>query len=919
MIKFLSTSLLVFIAVCLNAQVIIDSIDCNYLQTPLEQFIKDIEQETNLKFYYKPEMIKNISVTVNGKNIHVFDAISRGLRYTSYTFTFYEPNMIVIVPNDGFVDHLPFDHLVAKNFAKPPQDEFVSRMQKKYLKGRKVNVKKIITVGNSNVPNTGQRVTVNGKLLDYENGEPLIGATFYIKELGLGTATDEDGDMILFLPPGKYSSSLSCIGMQKTEIILNVKSAGSFSFAMQREVKTLTEVTVNAQQAYKIRGSEIGLDKLSIKSVKELPSLMGEKDIIKIAQLLPGVVSVSEGVGGVNVRGGNADQNLFYINNLPLYNSSHLFGFFSAINSSIVKNFAIYKGHIPAEYGGRLSSVFLIDTRKGNKKKLFAQGGISPISANLEIEGPIKKDTSSFVVSGRSSYSDWILKRISNDNLKRSRALFYDFSASADFMLNEKNNISTFLYHSNDEFNLNNANQYDYTNFGGGLYYIHKFSPLLKFKLNLVNSLYAFTTIDNSYEPDAYQHSYDINHTELKANFNYLWTERNKVEFGISAINYRINRGKILPYGESSKRKISDLGKESAIESALFVEDKYEITKWMNLSAGLRYSFYSYYGPNNLYIYRSGSARIEKNITDTLSFNSFESIKNYNAPELRVGLNFKLSEWSSIKLSYIKMQQYTYLLSNTYAITPTDQWKLSDYYSKPASSDQYSAGFYKTFVGLGFSLSAETYYKNSINVTEFADGADFLNTKLVETQTIQGLQEAYGVEFMIAKDEGKLNGWASYTYSRSFMDVQGINENQVYPSNFDKPNVFNLTANYKFNRRVILSANLMYSTGRPITMPIASYYYHEMQIPQYSSRNEYRTPDYFRTDLSLTLEGNLKANKKLHSYWMINVYNLTGRKNPYSIYFRLEDGKLKGYSYSVIGVPIFTVSWNFKLGNYANE
>ncbi|MBI9069074.1 MAG: TonB-dependent receptor [Salinivirgaceae bacterium] len=916
--RLLLPIIIIFVPFFIFSQQKKDTIDCNYLQTPILEFIADIEEQTDLSFTYTQLMIKDLTITVNGDQMGVFDVLDKAFKYTPLRYIYYKPNLIFIVNKANFIDQLPVYTLSSNDF-ESEDDSQLSTVMQKYIKGRNPNIKKTIIVGDKNNVSNGKQVKIIAKLFDEETNEPLIGATIFIKENGIGAATNNAGELTLRLPQGKFSAEIRCVGMQDAECILDIQSEGAFSYVMPQEVKSISEVTINAQQDYKIRGSEAGLDKLSIKSVKELPSLMGEKDIIKISQLLPGIVSVSEGSSGVNVRGGNADQNLFYINKLPLYSSSHLFGFFSSINSSIIENFAIYKGHVPAQYGGRLSSVFTIDTRKGNKEKIFAQGGISPISANLELEGPVIKDKASFVVSARSSYSDWILKRLPNENLKNSSVFFYDIAASIDFDINEKSNASGFFYNSNDFFNLNSKNEYQYDNLGGGVYYTYRLSNRLKSSSHFVQSNYSFSTVDNNNEVEAFSHNYSIKHTEIKSQLSYIFTEKQNLNFGGSFINYNIDRGKIEPYGSNSRRNELDLGGEKGFESALFFEDKYELTKKIKISAGLRYSFFQYRGPQDVYIYGQELGVSEDNIIDTLSFKKGEAIKNYNGPEFRMGADFKTGDFSSLKFSFVQMRQYLYLLSNTYSITPTDQWKLSDYYSKPAKSMQASVGYYKTFASMGMSASSEVYYKQSDNITEFKDGADFLNSKLVETQTLQGNQDAYGFEFMLAKDEGRLNGWVTYTYSKSFVQVDGINNDKKYSSNFDKPHVVNLTGNYKFSRRFILSANVMYSTGRPITMPQSIYYLQDMPFVNYSDRNEFRVPDYFRTDLSLTIEGNLKAKKLFHSYWMINVYNVTGRKNPYSIYFQSEQGKIKGYKYSVIGAPIFTISWNFKLGNYANE
>lgn len=897
---------------------------CHYVNTSTRSFIADIEQYYGIYFYYKDKWLNNSTVTVNGDSLNLKQILDQAFKYSQLSYMFEEPDLVILIENKNKIEKLPAfvyepQETVGLQIVKKPQNS------SKFLKGRRTDEKKIIVVGSQKEQFFGRKAQVTGKIFEQESNESLIGATLYLPEINYGTASNEVGEMKMQVAPGKYTAEFRCIGMMEEKCQLVVYSNGTFEFAMQKEVQALKEVTINANQDYKIRGSQVGLDKIDIKAVKELPSLMGERDIVKISQLLPGVVSVSEGSGGVNVRGGNADQNMLYVNQIPLYNTSHVFGFFTALNTSIIDDFSMYKGYVPTQYGGRLSSIFLVDSRKGNKKKFFAQGGISPISANAEVEGPIKKDKSSFVISGRSTYSDWIMQRLSNDDLRNSSVNFYDFAAGLDFEINPNNKLHIMGYGSHDFFNMNNLNEYSYDNLGFGANYIHRFNEKLKAQFTAVYSGYSFATQDWNSISEAYSHDYNLGHAEVKTVFNWNLSDKHSLLFGGGLINYELDRGTVKPIGQESDRRISDLGREHGIEGAVYVDETFQVAKWLKLQAGLRYSFFTRLGPENVNIYEPDGPPDTTRIASVESYGKGKLVANYGRPELRLTADFKTGMFSSIKLAYNEMSQYLFLLNSSFSINPTDQWKMADTYIKPGFAKQLSAGYYKTLPGLGITFSAESYLKKANNILEFKDGADFINTKQVETMTLQGVQDAYGMEFMIARDEGRLNGWISYTFSRSMMKVDGgnswdkINQGMKYPSNFDKPHVANLVANLKFTRRLILSTTLVYSTGRPITLPQTIYYMEGIKYVDYSDRNEYRVPDYFRMDLSLTLEGNLKAKKPFHSYWMLNVYNMTGRKNPYSIYFQSEEGLIRGYQYSVIGVPVFTISWNFKLGNYANE
>lgn len=899
-------------------------LNCHFVNTPLIPFIENIQHEFQVRFYYKELWSKNTIVTVNGDSLDLFSILNQALKYTQLSYIFIEPNLIVLIEKAHKIGDIPFfsenDTQISINNPEQLMDD-----SNRFLRGRKTEEKKVIKVGKKEERAYGKRIKIVGKIYDKGSNEPLIGATLYLPELGIGAATKENGEIEMILTPGSYSAEFRCIGMQSEKCQIVAFNNGTFSLAMVKEVRSLDEITVNANQDYKIRGSQVGLDKIDIKAVRELPSLMGERDIVKISQLLPGVVSVSEGSGGINVRGGNADQNLLYVNQIPIYNSSHVFGFFTALNPTIITNFSMYKGYVPAQYGGRLSSIFLAETRKGNKQKFFAQGGISPISANAEVEGPLIKDKLSYVISGRSTYSDWIMKRLPNEDLRQSSVNFNDMAIGLDYDINQNNKLQVMAYSSYDFFNLNGKNEYSYNNLGTGFNYFHRFSEKLKAQVIGAYSKYGFTTQDRNFISEAYKHSYQLEHKEIKAFFSSNVTEKHVLDFGFNVINYKLNRGLINPLGEESERKISDLGKEQGLETALYFNETFQATKWFKIQAGLRYSFFMNLGPGTVNIYHPDGPLELNRIAETVSYQSGKIITSYHRPEIRVSGDFKTGTFSSVKMAYNEMSQYLFLLNSSFSINPTDQWKLVDTYIKPGFSKQLSLGYYQTLPSFGLTFSSEGYLKKSDNILEFNDGADFVNTKQVETMTLQGQQDAYGLEFMLAKEGGRLNGWISYTYSRSRMTVDGpndwqkINNGITYSSNFDKPNVLNIVGNLRFNRRLVLSSTMVYSTGRPITLPTSVYFIEGNRYVDYSSRNEYRVPDYFRLDMSLTLEGNLKAKKPFHSYWMVNIYNLTGRKNPYSIYFQSEEGVIRGYQYSVIGVPVFTISWNFKLGNYANE
>jgi len=926
--KFLATYILLFFVFLsdLSAQQK-DNIHINgkFRNLTFQEFVSMLEKEYPLHFYFEEKWVSSIHVNLDAENLSISELMDKLMLPTMLDYVYRPPGSIFILPDKKFIRQLPEYYLssVGSDSLEGRQKN-MTNIEEKYLLGRKPNKIKTIIIGSWDKAKKGKMAVITGKLTDEENGESLVGAVIYIPAFKKGAVTDANGFVTLALKPGIYSAVFQYLGMTEIKGNLDVRSDGFFSLTLKKQFNAVGEVLIHGEKTQK-RSSKPGLENVSVKTMKELPTLMGEKDVMKVAQMLPGIVSVGEGSAGVNVRGGNADQNLFYINEVPVYNSSHLFGFFSSINSDIIDNFSIYKGQIPAEYGGRLSSVFNVETRKGHKNNFFTQGGVSPVSANAEIEVPIVKEKVSMILSARTSYSDWILKRLKDPDLRNSQASFYDFATVLDFDLNEKNQIGVFAYNSSDNFNLNGYTEYTYGNLGASVNYTHRFSPGLKSSVSAIGSNYSFKTIEKSSANEAYSHAYDLNHFELRGSLTWLANERHNLKVGTDIVLYDLNRGTVDPYGSASLKKSVNLGMEKGLETSFFIDDNITLGPKLNFYAGLRFSTFTELGPKTVRNYFPGTSIDDNNVAGTKDYQNGDRISNYNNPELRAGMDYKISDNNSIKLSVTQMSQYVFMLSNSISIAPNDQWKLVDSHIKPPRSIQYSAGYYREIPRKGLNASFEFYYKQAHHIVEYRDGADFLASPYVETAILQGNQNAYGAEFMLSKTTGRVTGWLSYTHSRSFITVNGenewgdINQGKKYPSNFDRPNVLNTFMNLEISRRFALATNLAYSTGRPVTLPQSVYYIDEQPFVDYSGRNEYRIPDYVRLDVSLRIEGNLKLKKPMHSYWTIGVYNLTGRSNANSIFFLSEGGKLHGYKYSVIGVPILTISWNWKLGNYENN
>ncbi len=917
---------LLFVCITALAQEGGERISIRLSNEDFNRFAEQVEDQSDLILYYKPEWFEEKRFTFSADSVVAEDALYEILKGTGLHFNRVGRNRLIILPQRRLNMNLPSMTAATGSYQDVEGEEYMGIKADQYLTGtRPEQITRTIEVGERGASVSRGVARVRGKLINVENGEPVLGATMVDLGSGKGAVTDQNGNVVMALTPGLHSIRFSFIGMESVDVRMQVFSDGDFRVDMRPAVIALDEVQIMGEQYREINTTDVGVERFSMNSLKQVPVFMGERDVIKISKLLPGITSAGEASVGVNVRGGNVDQNIFYVNRIPVYNTSHLFGFFSAFNSDIIRDFSIYKGHVPVNYGGRLSSVFDIITRKGNNKSFTAHAGISPVSAHAPLEGPIKKDHSSYMFSGRSSYSDWILKRMEDPLIRDSEAFFYDFAGSLNFQHNPKNSFNIFYYQSKDEFRYSTLSDYEYANRGGSVSWEKHISPALTSKLTGTSSAYRFKNTDQSEISRAYTHEYMLNHNELVAEFEWIPSLNHKIEFGSSLIYYRLDRGQVVPYGAASIRDEVDLGKEQAMEGGIFLSDNVTLTPWLSVYAGFRYSLYSMLGPQDVMLYEEGKPKSENTIVGSLAYGDFEPVNFHSGPEFRTAVNMKSGPNTSFKLSFNQMRQYLFMLSNTVTISPTDQWKLSDYHISPQKSYQATGGFYHIFPKLGLSSSLELYYKYSTDIVEYKDGADFITSPLTETVVLQGLQNAYGAEFMLQKISGRLDGWISYTLSRSEMlvnggnDFESINNGNPYPSNFDRPHVLNVVANYTINRRFSVGSNLVYMSGRPVTYPTSLYYIDNVAYIDYFARNQFRIPDYFRIDLSLNIEGNLKADKFMHSSWSLNVYNVLGRKNPQSIYFVPQEYFIKGYSFSVIGVPIFTISWNVKLGNYESH
>lgn len=881
-----------------------------------EELVKVIESQTSYHLYYDRRSTDSLQINLNINSESLSGVLRRVFENTHYSFSVYQQSVFITQGRELYT-YLPnplFDgevEPVVENQRPIVYSDWDIKEQSKK------DEDKIYRIGDRTKFGPG-KVTVSGTIKNGSTGETIIGATVMVENSKTGAVTDPFGRYQLELARGSHTLKIKMLGMKPTVRHIFLFSNGVLNVEMTEEITPLKEVLVQSDKDQHVMSLQMGVQKLDIKMMKQIPLALGETDVLKVITALPGVQTVGEGTLGLNVRGGASSQNLILFNDSFIFNPSHFFGFFSTFNPDVIKSVELYKSGMTADYGGRLSSVLDIRAREGNLKKFSGSGGISPVAARLTLEGPLVKDKTSFLVGVRSTYSDWVMRQVNVKNLLNSQANFYDVTANINHKIDDNNSLLVSAYASSDKFRLNNDTSYRYSNLNASAKWTHVFSPKLYGYAVAAYSQYRYTVSSDGNPPMAFNMSFGIAQWNVKTDFVYYHNQQHTLSAGLSTIRYSLSPGSLQPQGVLSTIAPNTLQNQQALESAVYVGDNVEISPSLSIYAGVRYSSYQYLGKNDVYTYTPGQPLEVTNIVDTLHYGKGKTIANYGGLEPRFSLRLKLSESASLKVSYNRMRQYIQVLSNTTAITPTDIWKLSDTYIKPQVGDQVSIGLYKNFKQNLIETSVEAYVKTIQNTIDYKSGAQLLLNPHLETDVLKASGKAYGVELLIKKSFGKLNGWMSYTYSRSLLQtvssipVETVNHGDYYPSSYDKPHAFNFIGNYKFSRRYNFSVNAVYSTGRPITVPIGVYTMEGTSHLFYSLRNQYRIPDYFRIDASFNFEGNHKIKKLAHSSWTFAVYNLLGRHNAYSVYYVTQNNVVNGYMISVFARPIPTITYNFK-------
>jgi hypothetical protein len=895
-------------------------INADFKDAAIEAFIAQMEEQTGVRFYYDSLIFDSVKITVHANKSSLQKILDQAFANTDIYCTTDNDNHFFLTKDQPLNLSLTSDLIADKKIINQPRTQSgqINFGEADDVAEKKSWIEyKIFQIGEKSGSNTTGLATIAGYVKDAKTGEPLAGASVNIEKTKLGVPTDQYGFYSLTLPKGRYIMDIQNIGMKDTKRQIILNNDGKLNIEMQQTIIALKKVVISAQKLSNVKGTQMGLQKLDIKTIKQVPVIFGEADILRVVTTLPGVKTVGEASTGLNVRGGAADQNLILFNDATIYNPSHFFGLFSAFNPEVVKDVELYKSSIPAKYGGRLSSVLNINSREGNKKEITGSAGIGPLTSRLDIEGPLVKDKTSFIIGGRTTYADWLLNLLPNQ-YKNSKASFYDLNLDISHELNKNNSIYLTGYLSKDRFNLNSDTLYGYGNKNISLKWKHVFNNKLSGVVTGGYDRYQYNISSETIPVSAYTLSFDINQFYLKADYNYYFSSTHTFNFGLNSLLYKLHPGSYQPEGNQSLVKPDEIDAEQALESAVYVSDRYTLSPSLVVDGGIRFSVYNYLGPQSVNVYQQGVPETESSLIQTNHYGNMSFIKTYGSPEYRVSVRYSLSDSFSVKAGFNTQRQYIHSLSNTTSMAPTDIWKLSDPNIKPQSGDQISLGLYKNLKSNTIETSVEVYYKNIKNYLDYESGAVLVMNPHIETDVVPTTGKAYGVELLIKKLTGKLNGWISYAWSRTFLRMndpakgQLINNGAYYPANYDIPNDATVVGNYRVTHRFSISLNGTYSTGRPITLPVGVYTYAGSERTLYTDRNAYRIPDYFRMDFSMNIEGNHKVHQKFHNSWTIGVYNLTGRKNPYSVYYVSENGVINGYKLSIFGSAIPYLNFNIR-------
>ncbi len=862
-----------------------------------------LEKQFNVRIYcpenYQPA---KVSLPENYKSIDINKAIEKMLEASILDFFSYDDKNIIIGPKN-IISNTNFRPVIAtENSTLAPKIEIEN-----------------FVIGDPSIKTNKTSFKIKAYVVDDNIKEPLIGVTVVVENTNKANITDEIGNLEFDLEKGVYLFSISYIGYLTKQISVEVIGDGKLEILLSKEAYQLEEITISAQAGENsINRGEIGLEALSAKDIQKLPSLMGEADVIKTLLLLPGVSTVGEGASGVNIRGGSVDQNLILQDGIPLFNASHVLGLFSLFNPDIVKSIELYKGSMPARFGGKVASIMDVELKEGNFNKFKGRGGIGLISSRFTVEGPILDEKISFIAGARYSFSDWIFKSIRVAEISNSKATFYDANAKISARIGTKGKLIISGYSSYDRFKFDDNFDFNWNSKAVNLNFNYVIKPRVSFALKSAYSTYVSELV-NPVVGRSFSYQNGINDLKIKPYFQLNNFYGFHSFIGIESDLYIIKSGEINPLDADSAIEPNKLRDQKGIETAAFIDLEKSFARILQLNFGLRFSHFINLGPQSVASYEPGTELTEDTRTGNEEFGKNEVIKSFNGLSPRASLKLETSENSSLKMSYNITRQYLSQLFNTTAVTPVDLWQMSNSFLDPIYAENYSLGYFFSLFQNKWENSAEIFYRDISNLIEYKDLADLFLNENIETELVPAIGRAYGLEVSIKRNVGRLTGRLAYTLSRTESKTNGtfpkekVNNNNWFPSNYDRPHDLSMTSTFQFTKRTYASVNFVYSSGRPTSAPTGNISIgNAVNIPIYGARNIYRIPSYHRLDVSYTIEQSHKKTQKWRSSWTISVYNLYGRKNAFSVFFTQKPFQSpQANRLAVLARPIPSLTYNF--------
>lgn len=867
-----------------------------YRGEQLPVFFQYLSDSYHIRFFYEREWVDTIKVHRDFDGTPFIQVMNSLLLEKNLTWRLFQDDAVMIFP-----------------IPSADRKRYVDELQ-------------LLIIGNPLNEGRYKSATLSGRVVDGKTGVPLPGAVVLETGSNRGTSSNSGGHFSLEIPVGEHQLQLTYLGYQPVYQKVRIIEDGYAEFEIFEESHAIGEVTVTVEYADLPR-AQMSLIRMETQKIRDLPALMGEVDVMRGMTMQAGVQTVSELSSGFNVRGGNTDQNLLLVNGSPVFNSSHLFGFLSLINPDLIDNVRMFKGGMPARYGERVASVMEVDLKDGNEETIRLAGGVGIINSRVAIDGPVTSDKKLTVTAGgRSSYTNWILKRIPNPDISQSITNFYDVAGKLTYRFNPHNRISGMAYVSRDEFSTSAQTIMDYGTTMANLQSRNRFTDQLTGEGSLSFSRYDYrlTDLANGKSEEAYQLDNLLLYTSAKYNLRYRPDEKHTIEGGLNAIFYRIDPGHVNGMSQESVIQSQTLNRENALEWAGYLSDEIGFSHKFSISAGIRISGFSNIGTPVVYRYDPLQPRSPASVADSMTYRSRDIVKTYYNAEPRLLVRYEPAPGNIFRLNLQRISQYVFQVSNNAVISPAETWKVSDPHLKPLISDQVAAGYENNTWHQDISFTVEAYYKKLRNLLEYKNGARLIMNPHIETSLIPAEGYAYGIELTARKNLGRLNGWMNYTWSRAMRKTtsewkeEQLWQGEYYPSVYDRPHDFSAVATYNLSRRWRVTGNFVYLSGRPVTLPERLYQYAGESVIYYSERNKYRMPPYHRFDFAITFDENLRVKRMWKGSWTLSVYNLYGRHNPYSVYYRKtipspeNDYRLYSlFKLSVIGIPVPSLTYNF--------